>query len=179
MPASTRIRSRPAKTPVSASSVDTSGPMYRHILVPTDGSPLSDEAAAEAVRLARLLGARVTALHVAPEIPPIELEAWARHDERYIEHLEKAFEKHARAHVGRVRDLAEKAGVPCDVLCMRAASPASEILLAAKERRCDLIVMGSHGMGDAADPLLGSVTAKVLSRGTITVLVHRARAAEG
>jgi nucleotide-binding universal stress UspA family protein len=149
--------------------------MYRHILVPTDGSKLSGEAAAEAVKLASLLGARLTALHVAPEIPPIELEGWARRDERFIEHLEKTFEKRSRAYLARVKDLADEAGVRCEVHYLHAASPASEIVIVATERGCDLIVMGSHGMGADADPLLGSVTAKVLARGSVPVLVHRAR----
>jgi nucleotide-binding universal stress UspA family protein len=147
--------------------------MYRHILVPTDGSVLSDQAAAAAVDLAALMGARITALHVVPEIPAIELEAWARHDERYIEHLEKAFEKRAMMHLGKVRELADKARVTCETVYLHAASPASEIVITAGDRKCDLIFMASHGMGEAADPLLGSVTAKVLARGRIPVLVHR------
>ena len=178
MPAPTRSRRRIQKAVVSAPPPESSAPMYRHILVPTDGSPLSDNAAAAAVKLARLVGARITALHVVPDVPPIELEAWAHRDELYIEHLEKAFAKRAQAYVAKVKALADKAGVPCETHYMRAASAASEIVVTAAARKCDLIFMASHGMGDAADPLLGSVTAKVLARGTIPVLVHRAHKAD-
>lgn len=170
-----QTRSRPRREKPAAAAPAGAAPLYRHILVPTDGSKLSVEAAEEAVRLARVLGACVTAFHVAPEIPPIELEAWARSDERFVEHLENAFEKQARGYLARVKQLAREAGVPCDVHFAHASSPAAEIVVAAKQRHCDLIFMGSHGMGESADPLLGSVTARVLAMGTVPVLVHRAQ----
>jgi len=151
------------------------GALYRHILVPTDGSRLSDASSEAAVRLAKVMGARITVLHVMPELPAIELEAWARKDAKYFDHLEKAFEKRARALVERVQRVADAAGVRCTTLCIHAASPAAEIEITARGRKCDLIVMGSHGMGEAADPLLGSVTARILARGAIPVLVHRTR----
>jgi nucleotide-binding universal stress UspA family protein len=175
MPVQARSRPRAEKKRAVAPQGETQASMYSHILVPTDGSRLSEEAAAAAIRLAKIVGARVTAFHVAPEIPPIELEAWARHDEKFVEHLEKAFDRQGHGYVAKVKELAGKAGVACGVHYARAASPAAEIVLAALQRRCDLIFMGSHGMGETADPLLGSVTAKVLAMGKIPVLVHRSR----
>ena len=166
-----RSRAEPSR---SRTPTARARPLYRNILVPTDGSALSEEAANAAVRFAGVVGGRLTALHVLPEIPAIELEAWARNDEKYFEHLEKAFEKRAEAHLAKVKRLADEAGVPCTTVFVHAASPASEIVLTARNFKCDLIFMGSHGA--AADPLIGSVTAKVLARGTIPVLVHRAHA---
>ena len=58
--------------------------MYKHILIPTDGSRLSEEAAATAIRMAKSLGARVTVLHVVPEPSTSGIDAWTHDDEQFL-----------------------------------------------------------------------------------------------
>jgi nucleotide-binding universal stress UspA family protein len=69
---------------------------YRHLLLPIDGSKLSEEAAAAGIALAKALGARVTALHVLPEPATSGLEVWVHGDEEFEERLDKTFEAHGR-----------------------------------------------------------------------------------
>ena len=149
--------------------------MYKHILLPTDGSPLSESAAAAGIELARKIGARVTALHVVAEPQMPGLENWSHHDKNFPEHLAKALERHAEGYVEAVRDEARRAGVPCDGVLARSPAPDREIIAQAESRGCDLIVMASHGHKGTESVLLASVTLSVATLGKIPVLIHHAR----
>ena len=158
--------------------------MYKHILLPTDGSPLSESAALAGIELARKIGARVTALHVVaePQIPG--LENWSHHDKNFPEHLAKALERRAENYVEAVRDEALRAGVQCEGVLARAPAPDREIIGQAESLGCDLIVMASHGHKGSEGVLLASVTLSVATLGRIPVLIHhapreRARGANG
>lgn len=148
--------------------------MYRHILVPTDGSKLSEEAARAAIELARAIGARVTALHVLPVPATPELERWSHHDRDFAAHLAKSLERHGALYVDAIREQARLAGVQCEALLERARDPESEIISQADARACDLIVMASHGRKGADGVLLASVTVAVATLGHTPVLVHHA-----
>ena len=143
--------------------------MYRHILIPTDGSRRSDRAALRAIRLARSLGARVTALHVVPASDYPALEAWSRHDPKFAQRLDTAFRNQATLFLENVRDAARREGVPCDCRIARAPMPHAAIVSVAHESRCDLIFMASHGLLDHG--LIDSETAKVAGLGDVPVLV--------
>ena len=148
--------------------------VYKHILLPTDGSPLSDGAVAAGIELARALGARVTALHVLPQAPEAGLEPWAHDDPRYARHLDQSLEKRAVEYLDAVREAALRSGVQCECSVARSCSIHGEILDEARERGCDLIVMASHGRRGNAASALGSETVKVATLGRIPVLVHHA-----
>jgi nucleotide-binding universal stress UspA family protein len=148
--------------------------MYKHILVPTDGSHLSEESAAAAVRVARALGARMTVLHVVPEPTSSGLDAWTHDDEAFEAHLEKVLEARGHQYLETVCDMARKAGVPCDCALVRGESPHAEIVVEARARGCDLIMMASHGKRGSDAVLLASETIKVMTLGDIPVLVHHA-----
>jgi nucleotide-binding universal stress UspA family protein len=143
--------------------------MYKHILIPTDGSRRCEHAASAAIRLAKSLGARVTALHVVPESDYPALEAWSRHDPKFAKRLDAAFRDQATVFVENVRDCARLAGVPCDCLITRGPLLHAQIVAAAHDHGCDLIFMASHGL---LDRVLESETAKVAGLGDIAVLVH-------
>jgi nucleotide-binding universal stress UspA family protein len=149
--------------------------MYKHILVPTDGSELAEGAARGAVRLARALGARMTALHVLPVPSASALEAWEHHDPEFRPHLERAFERRGREFLDTVREMAFRAGVQCDCELSTAESPHEAIIERARKLGCDLVVMASHGRHGAAAVLPGSETAKVLALGKVPVLVDLMR----
>ena len=148
--------------------------MYRHILIPTEGSRLSQRSAEAGVRLARALGARVTAFFAAPPATPIIYKAMLPVGYATPEEHEQLTRKAAQAYLGAVEKAARAAGVPCETLSVTSDFPAEAILAAAKKRRCDLIFMASHGRrGLRRSSLLGSETQKVLSASPLPVLVYR------
>lgn len=147
--------------------------MYKHILIPTDGSPLSQRAAEAGVRLARKLGARVTGLFAAPPATPVIYRAVLPVGYATPRAHEQMIRKAVTHHLGQIAAAARAAGVPCDTMSVTSDFPADAILAAAKKRGCDLIVMASHSRKGLRGVLLGSETQKVLARGALPVLVVR------
>lgn len=147
--------------------------MFQHILVPTDGSALSQEAARNAVAFARDCGASITALHVkpAPQIP-YYVEG-ARIDHAIVEQFAKIAEEQARKYLVAVDAMCAEAGVKCVKVMETSDDPYQAIINVATRNACDLIFMGSHGRGGLGGLLLGSVTTKVLTHCKIPVLVYR------
>jgi len=147
---------------------------YRHILACTDGSPRARKAVTAAAKLAGLCDAKLTVLFV---IPPYVLPAYgeaALYVPGVTPHLYKqradALAKKVLAPAAR---LARAIGLQCATLAVNAAEPWSGILHAAHKRKCDLIVMASHGRHGVAKALLGSETQRVLTHSRIPVLVVR------
>jgi len=148
--------------------------MYKHILIPTDGSKLAKDAGQAAVQLARSLGARVTGFFAAPPATPIMFKGLLPGGYATPEEHEQNIRKAAQAYLGAIEKAAKAAGVPCEVMTVTSDYPADAIIAAAKKRRCDLIFMASHGRrGVRRESLLGSETQKVLSQSPLPVLVHR------
>ena len=148
-------------------------PLYRNILIPTDGSRESEKAAAVAIRLGRVLGARITALHIVAEPPTSRLEAWVHKDADFRRHMGKTMERRAVLFLETIRDLALKSGVACECHLVRGGPPHEEILRAAAEHDCDLIVMASHRLGADREVMLDGETIKVLAGGPVPVLVYQ------
>jgi len=147
--------------------------MYKHFLIPTDGSALSEAAAASGIRLAKALGARVTALHVVPILADAPLEGWAHGDTASRSRLKALFEQQAQQYLAAIEQQAKKAGIRCACITLRGDSPYEGILKTAAGQGCDLIHMASHGRKGTSALVLGSETVKVLTHGAIPVLVHR------
>ena len=145
--------------------------MYQHILLPTDGSELSTQAVRAGMRLAKSLGARVTALHTTPQFYPSQMLA-SEIIERAREY-EKQTKEEAAGVLGAVKETAREAGVACNALQRASNSPWEEIIKVATEQGCDLICMASHGRHGVSALLLGSETTKVLTHSKIPVLVYR------
>ena len=149
--------------------------MYKHILVPTDGSPLSNKAARTAVDLARRYKGKVTAMYVmAPYSPPTDMSEIAISPESHspTAYKERA-EKEANAALRKVQRAAAAAHVPFAGVSVTAPAPWEAIVDSARAKRCDVIVMGSHGRNSLATLLLGSQTNKVLTHSKKPVLVFR------
>jgi nucleotide-binding universal stress UspA family protein len=145
--------------------------MFTHILLPTDGSTLSDMAIEKGIQLARSLHAKVTGLCVVhrvyssyydPEIPG-----------GLTEQAEAQMRTDAKVHLAALARVAQLAGVECEVVVETSDQPFEAILMTAEEKGCDLIVMASHGRRGVAGILLGSETQKVLTHSKIPVLVLR------
>jgi nucleotide-binding universal stress UspA family protein len=146
--------------------------MYKHILVPTDGSDLSRNAVRAALGLAKALGARVTGFFAVKEYP---LPAFARYPPEDLikpEIFREAQEAKARAALSYVTSEAEATGVPCAVLTLESDTPYKAIIKAAEQMQCDLICMASHGRRGAQAKVLGSETNKVLIHSQVPVLVY-------
>lgn len=147
--------------------------MFKHILIPTDGSKRSDAAAAAGVKLARALGARVSGLFVAPAATPLVyrglLPVGFSTPRKNAALIEKAADRYLQV----IERAARAARVPCECIRITSDFPAETILQVAAKRKCDLIVMASHGRRGVAGVLLGSETQKVLSGTKLQVLVYR------
>lgn len=145
--------------------------MFKHLLVPTDGSPLSAKAARGAVEFARAVGARITALSVAEPYPYSALAetTYLPDQSRY----EKEMQDHARRFVAEIAEIASAEGVPCDTRVGLSFSPYEEITNTAKDLGCDAIFMASHGRKGINRLFVGSETQKVLAHTTLPVMVFR------
>ena len=140
--------------------------MYRHILIPTDGSELAERGLAQGLALAKSLGAKVSVIFVVEPFPEMTgrfLETVAR----YVE-LRK---EEATSVLDRAANAAKEAGVSCETIQVENAQPHQGIIAAAEDKGCDLIVMSSHGRGGLSMLLIGSVTNKVLTYAKTPVLV--------
>jgi nucleotide-binding universal stress UspA family protein/hemerythrin-like domain-containing protein len=145
--------------------------MYRHLLVPIDGTDLSTETVGKAVELARSLGARITFFHAMPD------HAASLFGEAELVRVASPA-GFAYAYEGRARELLTKAeaaaraqGVPCASASAVSDSPYRAIVSAARDGGCDLIFMASHGRRSSVGMMLGSQTLKVLVHAEIPVLV--------
>jgi nucleotide-binding universal stress UspA family protein len=144
--------------------------MYKHILIPTDGSDISTKAAQQAIGLARLTGAKLSTVSVKEPFP---YSAISEMQPTPPQEFYDAQERLASARVKAVVDLAAAAGVECTGSTVEAVHPWEAICDQARDRQCDLIVMASHGRRGVAALLLGSETQKVLTHSTTPVLVVR------
>lgn len=140
--------------------------MYRHILIPTDGSELAEHGVAQGLALAKALGAKVSAIFVIEPFADMTgrmLEAVATYAELRKEQATSALD--------RTANLAKEAGVSCATIQAENGQPHQAIIAAAEDKGCDLIVMSSHGRSGLAKFLIGSVTNKVLAQAKTPVLV--------
>ena len=147
--------------------------MYKHILVSTDGSKLSQKAIKSAVRLAKSVGARLSGIYVMPEYMPIYGEASLYITQMSSKTFKAAMDKDANAALALIAKEADAARVAFAGIKATNAQPWSAIIRAARAKKCDLIVMASHGRRGLAGLLLGSETAKVLTHSKVPVLVCR------
>jgi nucleotide-binding universal stress UspA family protein len=146
--------------------------MYKHILIPTDGSKLARAAALDGVKLAQALGAKVTAFFAAPAPTPVVYKGFLPVGYTTQDRHARMIRQAAARYLGVVERACAKAGVTCKSVYVTNDYPAEAIVEAAKKYKCDLIHMGSHGRRGLSGALLGSQTQKVLAHARIAVLVH-------
>jgi len=148
--------------------------MYKHILVPTDGSKLSAKAIRAAARLAKSLGAKLSGVFVIPPyVPPVYGEAVIYVPEVTPKRYKEITGREAKKALAAVEVEAQTAGVECKTVAVTADQAWQGIVRTARARDCDLIVMASHGRRGLAGLLLGSETTKVLTHSKTPVLVCR------
>ncbi len=146
---------------------------YSHLLVPVDGSELSDQAVSKAVELAKTLGARITFFHAEPGLPVALAGLGEQVDPRTLDMLVSASRQQTDTILRQASQSAEAAGVRAERCSVMNPIPAEAIVEAAAQVGADLILMASHGRRGLGALLLGSETQKVLTHSTLPVLVVR------
>lgn len=145
--------------------------MFKHILIPTDGSENSRNAVKAGIKFAKEAGAQVTGLYVCPAFHVLTYQVEML--EASKEKFSKESARRAIKYLAEIESEAKGAGVTCDAVSVVSDRPYEEIVRAALQKRCDLIIMASHGRRGMKGILLGSETQKVLAHSTIPVLVYR------
>ena len=146
--------------------------MFKHLLIPTDGSPLSEGAALKSIQFARTLGARVTAVHVSPRFHVLTYRTDMLEDTRA--QYEKDSQLHADRYLAFITKAAAESGVACESVRRISDEVHQSIIDVAREKGCDAIAMASHGRSGIAGLLIGSQTQRVLTHSALPVLVWRA-----
>jgi len=140
--------------------------MYRHILIPTDGSKLAEHGVAHGLALAKSLGAKVSVIFV--------VEAFSEMTGQFVKavaNYAELLKEQAASTLDHAANEAKEAGVSCETIQVENEHPHQAIIAAAEGKGCDLIVMSSHGRSGLSMLLIGSVTNKVLTQAKIPVLV--------
>lgn len=147
--------------------------MFKHIMVPVDGSQLSMGAASEGLALAKSIGARVTAYFGLVTPATIMAAEFGAVDAATIDQYEKQMKADAQRCFKALTKRAAQLGVELETISQSIYDPAGGIMDAARKQRCDLIVIGSHGRSALKRMFLGSVAVRLLSQSTLPVLVHK------
>jgi len=144
--------------------------MFRHLLLPTDGSQLSKAAIQKGVQFAKSFNAKVTGLYVMPEFHAVAHQTETMGDG---EEFARECRAVADGFLSVIEEAARAAGVTCDSALVTSDYPYEAIIKGAEEKGCDLIMMASHGRKGLQGLTLGSETQKVLTHCKIPVLVYR------
>ena len=144
--------------------------MFKHILVPVDGSSTAQLAVDKAISLARAFGSRVTAIFVIDPYPFTGVGTdFAYGQAEYL----SAATAEANSAIKASRAAFEAAGISAETSVIEANAAWRGVVQSAKTIGADLIVMGSHGRSGLEKLVLGSVTQAVLSHTHLPVLVVR------
>ncbi len=145
--------------------------MFKTILIPTDGSALSENAAKLALQFAKSINAKVVAFHSEEPYHVFAVDVEMVSDTREV--YERDVKLRAATNLAKIEDLARSAAVPCECMSGQDDHPWHAIIVAAESKGCDLIAMASHGRRGISGLLLGSQTVHVLTHSKIPVLVFR------
>ncbi len=145
--------------------------MFTTILIPTDGSALSEYAVKQALQFAKSINAKVVGFHFEETYRVFAVDAEMVSDTREV--YERDVKLRTALYLAKVEDMARSAGVPCECISGQDNHPWQAIIKAAQSKGCDLIAMASHGRRGIQGLLLGSQTVHVLTHSKIPVLVFR------
>lgn len=151
--------------------------MYRHLLVPLDGSELTGALLAQAVQFARTLGARITFFTMAEDYGATQDGALMR--TLSPETFEDEMKRQASDILAKAMEAGQAAGLVCDAVVRVGSEAHLQIIQVAEEKGCDLIYMASHGRRGLKALMLGSQTQKVLTHSPLPVFVAKAAPLRG
>jgi len=144
--------------------------MFKRILVPTDGSDLSNKAVAAAIDLAKALKAAMVGMTT---LEPYSYSNLSEYRPETLDDYESRMDQVGAERLAKLADMATQAGVPIETVTVKSFLPYEAIIDTAKGKGCDLIVMASHGRRGLNAVLLGSETQKVLTHSSVPVMVYR------
>jgi nucleotide-binding universal stress UspA family protein len=147
--------------------------MFKRILIPTDGSKVARKAIDAGIALAKELESSVVGYYAAEAIERGLYAEGSGVRPVPIKQLQEQLALQGQQYLAEIAQACKAAGVACETVMTTPAAPYQGIIDAARSRECDTIFMASHGRGELASLLLGSVTQKVLAHSTIPVLVYR------
>lgn len=147
--------------------------MFKHILVPTDGSSLSLGCVARAASFAKESGAQLTLLYVQPESPFAYAGLGAISSANLTQEIQTRMDEATQDILNAAEQRVQEAGSTCQRVVMIGDKPHALIIAAAEANNCDLVFMASHGRTGIGAVVLGSETQKVLAHTRIPVLVYR------
>ena len=147
--------------------------MYKKILIPTDGSEVSEKAVQRGVELAKLFQATVVGINVYPSYQFHPDAAYAVSALRTRQEASELAKTQAQTFLERAEKVAQAANVGFEGVALQDDQVWKGIIDTAKEKGCDLIVMAAHGRRGLAALIIGSETNKVLTHSKIPVLVYR------
>ena len=147
--------------------------MFKHILIPNDGSPIAEKAVKAGFELAKVLGAKVTGYCALETIQPAHYGEGFMMGRGMVKEFERAAREASEKHMNKMAKAAAAAGVEFTPLIAEAETAFEGIIATAKKYKCDAIFMASHGHKGLAGLILGSVTQKVLTHSKLPVLVYR------
>ena len=145
--------------------------MFKNILIPTDGSALSQKAATRASNWPRRSARRSRRSSQRRRRPRSSIATTCRSASPSRASMTQMIERTAAKHLDFIERAAKKAGVKCESVHATSDYPEDDILKIAAKKKCDLIVMGTHGQGGLRGVFVGSVTQKVLGKSKIPVMV--------
>lgn len=148
--------------------------MFKHLLVPTDGTEFSTTTVRRAIKFAAEAGARVTFFYAKPDYSVVFYGEGVLVDPNTPQSFAEHADKHAAEILASCQALADADGVSCEIKSATSELPYEAIIECAEQSGCDLIFMASHGRRGLSALLLGSETQKVLTHTRIPVLVYRA-----
>ncbi len=145
--------------------------MFKHILIPTDGSELANIAVVNGVMFAKEINAKITGMTVTVPYHYLAYEVSQVNDteEQHIKDMKVLADRNLSV----LKEAAEKAGVECSLVHCSSEHPYEEIVNTAQERGCDVIFQASHGRRGVRALIMGGETHKVLTHTKIPVLVFR------
>lgn len=146
--------------------------MFKHILMPTDGSEHSERAIKRGIELAKLCNAKVTGIHVIPDYHMMIAYEGA-FDSVTEEKIQEDAQQNAARFLEFVRTSAAAANVPCDTVVTTNVHPYDAIVNTANERGCDLIVMTARYRKGLVKLIMGNEATRVLHRASIPMLIFR------
>lgn len=144
--------------------------MYKRILVPTDGTPMSEKAVEGAAALPSLSALRSCS---SPSSSPYSYTNLSEYRPESIEQYDERVTAEAKDRLADAKRRCDEIGVPSTTLMVKSFSPAEAIIEQSKKHDCDVVFMASHGRQGFAAVLLGSETQKVLTHSQIPVMVYR------
>jgi nucleotide-binding universal stress UspA family protein len=147
--------------------------MFKHILIPTDGSDFSEKVVKDGMALAKTINAKITGVHVYPSFIMISYGEFGPVDGELQKQMLESAKTEGDKYLDRLQAAAKSAGVAFDRVLLENDNAWKGILETAQKKGCDLVLMAAHGRRGLSALVLGSETNKVLTHSKIPVLVYR------